>query len=77
LQGLAKVQSIIEAVDVFEEMLKKGLKPNERTYNIILVGLAHMGYVLKAAQILQELGDINALSRDALERIQSKISRIV
>ncbi|KAL3521350.1 hypothetical protein ACH5RR_019499 [Cinchona calisaya] len=52
IRGYCEKQEIHEALDVFEEMVRRGLKPNEITYNTLVQGLCEAGMFDEVKEIL-------------------------
>ncbi|XP_010252151.1 PREDICTED: pentatricopeptide repeat-containing protein At1g02060, chloroplastic [Nelumbo nucifera] len=53
IRGYCEKQDIAQALDVFKEMLGRGMKPNGITYNTLIQGLCEAGKLDKIREILE------------------------
>ncbi|KAF9624402.1 hypothetical protein IFM89_011327 [Coptis chinensis] len=55
IRGYCEKQCIGEALDVFEEMVRCGMKPNRITYNTLIQGLCEAQNFVKIKEVLEEM----------------------
>jgi pentatricopeptide repeat protein len=57
IDGKCKAEYLVEARELFDEMLQKGLTPDAYAYTALINGYCSQGEISKAEDLLQEMID--------------------
>ncbi|CAI9773097.1 unnamed protein product [Fraxinus pennsylvanica] len=69
LLGLCKAHRIDEGIGMLAKMVKKGCRPNETSYVLLLEGIGFAGWKVEAMELANSLCKKNIISQHSFKRL--------